>query len=153
MVRSEGLEPPRCYSLPPQGSASTNSATSAERRSGIRSGRRFDGAHVTNRNGGDKARLPFPPTVFELPAVGGPRQHLLDFDADPVAVDDHHAAGDRQVVGQHLDLVLLGRVEFDDGPATEAHHLMNGHRGGSQDHHQIHGDFIEGWHFPLPHPT
>lgn len=31
MVRSEGLEPPRCYSLPPQGSASTNSATSAKR--------------------------------------------------------------------------------------------------------------------------
>ena len=29
MVRSRGLEPPRCYSLPPQGSASTNSATSA----------------------------------------------------------------------------------------------------------------------------
>lgn len=29
MVRSEGLEPPRFYSLPPQGSASTNSATSA----------------------------------------------------------------------------------------------------------------------------
>src|SRR5712672_1653558 len=29
LVRSEGLEPPRCYSLPPQGSASTNSATSA----------------------------------------------------------------------------------------------------------------------------
>jgi hypothetical protein len=30
MVRSEGLEPPRFYSLPPQGSASTNSATSAK---------------------------------------------------------------------------------------------------------------------------
>ena len=30
MVRSEGLEPPRCYSLPPQGSASTSSATSAK---------------------------------------------------------------------------------------------------------------------------
>ena len=29
LVRSRGLEPPRCYSLPPQGSASTNSATSA----------------------------------------------------------------------------------------------------------------------------
>ena len=29
LVRSEGLDPPRCYSLPPQGSASTNSATSA----------------------------------------------------------------------------------------------------------------------------
>lgn len=31
MVRSEGLEPPRCYPLPPQGSASTSSATSARR--------------------------------------------------------------------------------------------------------------------------
>lgn len=31
MVRSEGLEPPPCYGLPPQGSASTNSATSARR--------------------------------------------------------------------------------------------------------------------------
>src|SRR6266436_8169715 len=30
VVRSEGLEPPRFYSLPPQGSASTNSATSAK---------------------------------------------------------------------------------------------------------------------------
>src|ERR1700749_1033153 len=30
VVRSEGLEPPRCYPLPPQGSASTNSATSAK---------------------------------------------------------------------------------------------------------------------------
>ena len=30
MVRSEGLEPPRFYSLPPQGSASTSSAMSAE---------------------------------------------------------------------------------------------------------------------------
>ena len=30
LVRSEGLEPPRFYSLPPQGSASTNSATSAK---------------------------------------------------------------------------------------------------------------------------
>src|SRR5260370_763384 len=29
VLRSEGLEPPRFYSLPPQGSASTNSATSA----------------------------------------------------------------------------------------------------------------------------
>src|SRR6266851_7736738 len=34
LVRSEGLEPPRFYSLPPQGSASTNSATSALSRIG-----------------------------------------------------------------------------------------------------------------------
>jgi hypothetical protein len=40
MVRSEGLEPPRFYSLPPQGSASTNSATSAKVSTGrIGSGR------------------------------------------------------------------------------------------------------------------
>ena len=32
MVRSRGLEPPRCYSPPPQGGASTNSATSALKR-------------------------------------------------------------------------------------------------------------------------
>src|SRR5260370_31313243 len=39
LVRSEGLEPPRFYSLPPQGSASTNSATSALRdRHGICAG-------------------------------------------------------------------------------------------------------------------
>jgi hypothetical protein len=37
VVRSEGLEPPPCYGLPPQGSASTNSATSAnEDRNGHR---------------------------------------------------------------------------------------------------------------------
>ena len=36
MVRSEGLEPPRFYSLPPQGSASTNSATSAFGDAGLR---------------------------------------------------------------------------------------------------------------------
>lgn len=39
VVRSEGLEPPRFYSLPPQGSASTNSATSAFGDAGLRPGR------------------------------------------------------------------------------------------------------------------
>src|ERR1700733_9506733 len=49
LVRSEGLEPPRCYSLPPQGSASTNSATSAKiADNGLAPGR-IDGADVTNR--------------------------------------------------------------------------------------------------------
>jgi hypothetical protein len=56
VVRSEGLEPPRFYSLPPQGSASTNSATSAlgDRRDlrpiGSRPDRdRINGADVTNQ--------------------------------------------------------------------------------------------------------
>ena len=49
LVRSEGLEPPRFYSLPPQGSASTNSATSAwEIGTGIAPDR-INGADVTNQ--------------------------------------------------------------------------------------------------------
>ena len=81
-----------------------------------------------------------------LPRTGPSRQHLLDFDRDAVAIDKHHAAGDRQVVGEDLDFVRLGGVEFDDGPPAEAHDLMNRHRRGSQNHHKIDADFIEGWH-------
>src|SRR3954467_5620085 len=54
LVRSEGLEPPRCYSLPPQGSASTNSATSAWDTGWNLEARRIDGADVTNRGCRDK---------------------------------------------------------------------------------------------------
>ena len=72
---------------------------------------------------------------------------MLDFDRDAVAVDQHHAAGDRQVVGEDLDLVRLGGVEFDDGAAAQAHYLMDGHRGGPEDYHEVDADFIEGWHF------
>src|ERR1700730_606834 len=55
LVRSEGLEPPRFYSLPPQGSASTNSATSAwETGSELRPDR-INGADVTNQGWRDKA--------------------------------------------------------------------------------------------------
>lgn len=85
--------------------------------------------------------------VCGLSAVRRPGQHLLDFDRNPVAVHDHHAAGDRQVVRKHLDLVLFRRVQFDDRTAAEPHHLMDRHRGGAEDHHQIDGDVIEGWHF------
>jgi hypothetical protein len=57
MVRSEGLEPPRCYPLPPQGSASTNSATSAKEKPEPEERRyRISGARVPNRSRGDKAR-------------------------------------------------------------------------------------------------
>jgi hypothetical protein len=72
---------------------------------------------------------------------------LLDFDRDPVAIDQHHAAGDRQIVGEDLDLVRLGGVQFDDGAAAEPHYLMDGHRGGAENHHEVDADFIEGWHF------
>ncbi len=57
VVRSEGLEPPRFYSLPPQGSASTNSATSAwETGLPLFAVRPINGADVTNRDWGYKAR-------------------------------------------------------------------------------------------------
>jgi hypothetical protein len=82
-----------------------------------------------------------------LSGAGLPRQHLLDFDSDPVAVDQHHAAGDRQVIGEDFDFVCLGGVQFDDGAATQPHDLMNRHRSGTEDHHEIDGDFIEGWHW------
>src|ERR1700720_2345848 len=67
VVRSEGLEPPRFYSLPPQGSASTNSATSAFSRDRHRicvlpdqtgpgpDQDRITGADVTNQCWRDKA--------------------------------------------------------------------------------------------------
>ena len=56
VVRSEGLEPPRFYSLPPQGSASTNSATSAwEDRPGTERPGRINGVDVTNQCWRDKA--------------------------------------------------------------------------------------------------
>lgn len=74
---------------------------------------------------------------------------MLDFDRDPVAVYDHYTAGNRQVVREHLDLVLLGRIQFNDGATAEPHHLVDRHRGGSENHHQIDRDVIEGWHFDI----
>src|SRR6202051_4319264 len=96
VVRSEGLEPPRFYSLPPQGSASTNSATSAF----LGIGRdlapdRINGADVTSQGCRDKAPLE---RRFGLSGARQPRLHLLDFDRDAVAVDQHHAAGDRKII-------------------------------------------------------
>ena len=88
-----------------------------------------------------------PPVRWLLPCTRRFRQHLLDFDRDTVAIDQHDTAGDRQVIGQDLDLVRLGGVEFDDGAAAEAHYLMDGHRCGPEDHHEIDADFIEGWHW------
>lgn len=75
------------------------------------------------------------------------RQHLLDLDRNPVAVDEDDAAGHRQVVGEDLDLVGLGGIQFDDGAAGQPHDLVNRHGGRAEDHHEIDADFIEGGHF------
>ena len=150
MVRSEGLEPPRFYSLPPQGSASTNSATSAGMPA--QGSGRINGADVTNRPWGDKARRRPKSGVYggifvDLARARRFGQHLLDLDRDAVAVDQDDAAGDQQIVGQHLDLVGLGRVQFDDGAAGQPHDLVDGHSRGPEDHHEIDGYFIERGHF------
>src|SRR5450631_4698396 len=101
LVRSEGLEPPRFYSLPPQGSASTNSATSAlEDRPEIAPDRiNGAGCNKSGMGGQGLARLP-----DGLAGARRFRQHLLDFHRNAVAIHQHHAAGDRQVVGEDLDL-------------------------------------------------
>src|SRR5882762_7941408 len=77
---------------------------------------------VTNRGWRDKACRR---GVFGLASARQSRQHLLDFDRDPVAIDQHDAAGDRQVIGENLDLVGLGGIQFDDGAATQTHDLMD----------------------------
>ena len=50
-------------------------------------------------------------------------------------------------VGEDLDLVRLGGVEFDDGAPAQTHYLMDRHRRGPEDHHEVDADFIEGWHW------
>lgn len=87
------------------------------------------------------------PVDADLPDLRGPRQHLLDFDRDPVAVDQDHAASDGQVVGEDLDLVHLGRVQLDDGAAAEAHYLMNRHRSSAEYDHEVDVDFINRCHW------
>jgi hypothetical protein len=106
---------------------------------------------VTNQRWGDKTcracnenRLGGP---TGLAAPGYPRQHLLDFHRDAVAIHQHNAARDRQAIGQDLDLVCLGCIQFYDCAAAQPHHLMDGHRGGPEDHHQVYTDFIKGWHW------
>src|SRR5580692_4572213 len=41
-------------------------------------------------------------------------QQLFDFHRDAIAADDDHAARHRHVVRKNADLVLLGRVEFNN---------------------------------------
>src|SRR5215469_18902425 len=120
MVRSRGLEPPRVAPLAPQASASTNSATTAcgGGAGGPRRARRPTTAqHVTNRMCTDKGG---PPSSH----LGRARQHLLDFHGDPIAAHHHGALGHREIVGENLDLVVLPRIELNDGAAAKAEHLM-----------------------------
>ena len=112
---------------------------------------RINGADVTNQGWRDKAcrhrGLAECRIRTGLASARQPRQHSLDFNRNTVAIDKHYPAGDRQVVGEDLDLVRLGSVQLDDGAAAQPHYLMDGHRGGAEDHHEVDADFIEGWHW------
>src|ERR1700742_639846 len=112
LVRSEGLEPPRCYSLPPQGSASTNSATSAKRKAQVGAGTRQRRRCNKSAMGVQGTNVGIQTICGSAPSActDGLRQHLLDFDRDPVAIDEHDAGCDRKGVGQDLDFVRLGGV-------------------------------------------
>ena len=81
---------------------------------------------------------------------GGPRQQFADLDRDAVAVDHHGALGDRQVVGEDIDRVVLGRVELDDGAAAEAQHLVDRHGRGAEHHRMSTAYLVECWHGRVP---
>src|SRR5579863_2953317 len=140
MVRSRGLEPPRVAPLAPQASASTNSATTACGLDARPSGRAT--ADVTVQPKTDK----LPPALSG--GVGGARQKLLDLNGDAVAADHHGAAGNRQVVGEDADLVILGSIELDNGAAAEPQHLVNWHGGGAQNHRNVDRNVVEFRHGP-----
>jgi len=92
-------------------------------------------------------------TKTGLAGARQPRQHSLDFDRNTVAINKHYPAGDRQIVGEDLDLVRLGCIQLDDGAAAQPHYLVDGHGCRAEDHHEIDADLIEGWHRKRPERT
>ena len=75
------------------------------------------------------------PTLSALVRCAGKK--FLDLDRDPVAVHNNGAFGDRQVVGEDLDVLVFRRVEFDDGATAETQYLMDGHRRLAKDHRDV----------------
>ena len=59
-----------------------------------------------------------------LAHIQGARQQIADLDRDAVAIDHHGALGHRQVVGEDMDGVVLGRFQFDDGAAAKPQYLV-----------------------------
>src|SRR5271170_1400213 len=107
-----------------------------------------DGADVTGRLWPDKGCSGFGSGRSGLgrrPWTAG--QELLDLDGDLVAADNDRALGHGQVIGQDADLVLLGGVEFDDGAAAEAQHLMDRHGGGAKHNRDIDRYVVKMRHF------
>jgi hypothetical protein len=101
-----------------------------------------DGADVTVRAEPDKVGRR-KAGVAALARVLGARLEPLDLDGDAVAADHHGAPGHRQIIGENMDVVVLGGVEFDDGAAAEAEHLVDWHGGGAQHHRDVDRNVVE----------
>lgn len=78
-----------------------------------------------------------------LPDAGRAREHLLDFDRNPIAVNEHNARGNRHIVGEDFHLIGFSGIQLNNCPTREAHHLMNGHRAGAEHDHEVDLDFVE----------
>ena len=76
--------------------------------------------------------------------LGRARQQLFDFHGDAIAADDNRATRHRHVVGENADLVVLRRIELDDGAAAEAQNLMDRHRASAEHDGDVDRDIVEG---------
>src|SRR5580765_5318381 len=144
VVRSEGLEPPRFYSLPPQGSASTNSATSAWDTGWSDAARRINGADVTNQGWGDKAVL-------------RPNNYLTSGDFGSIcltstAIRLRSTSTTPLATGRLLARILTSSASVASSSMMAPRDLVDGHGGGAEHHHEIDTDFIEGGHCETAKP-
>jgi hypothetical protein len=78
--------------------------------------------------------------------LGRARQQLFDFHGDAITADDNRATRHRHVVGENADLVVLRRIELDDGAAAEAQNLMDRHRASAEHNGDVDRDIVEGRH-------
>jgi lipoyl(octanoyl) transferase len=97
-------------------------------------------ADVTVRPSPDKARSD---RTGKSGRVGRAREQAFDFNRNAVAADDDGSSRHRHVVGKNSDLILLGGIEFDDGTAAEAEHLVDGHRGFAQHDCYVDRDIVQ----------
>jgi len=81
-----------------------------------------------------------PRCLFRLGWAG---QQFLDLDRDLVAADNHGAFGNRHVVGEDPDFVVLGGVELDNGAAAETEDLMDRHRRRAKHNGNVDRDVID----------
>ena len=70
-------------------------------------------------------------------------QNLGDGDGNPVTVEMDFALGDRFIVGQHQDRVVLVGIEFNHRAAAHAQKLMHGDNGLPEHNGNLDFDVVE----------